>query len=116
MKEVLTAEAARYQEWLEEVCLTREDVTMLEILEAKLEREGWEKGLQEGLKAGREEGRQEGLEVGRLQERIANLEGMLERSHSWETVEALTGIDAAGLRKLREELDRLQGHNDSDAG
>ena len=52
MKEVLTAEAARYQEWLEEVCLTREDVTMLEILEAKLEREGWEKGLQEGLKAG----------------------------------------------------------------
>ncbi len=140
MKEVLTAEAARYQEWLEEVCLTREDVTMLEILEAKLEREGWEKGLQEGLKAGREEGRQErreegrqegleegrqegleegrqeGLEVGRLQERIANLEGMLERSHSWETVEALTGIDAAGLRKLRAELDRLQGHNDSDAG
>ena len=120
MKEVLTAEAARYQEWLEEVCLTREDVTMLEILEAKLEREGWEKGLQEGLKAGREEGRQEGLEegleVGRLQERIANLEGMLERSHSWETVEALTGIDAAGLHKLREELDRLQGHNDSDAG
>ena len=128
MKEVLTAEAARYQEWLEEVCLTREDVTMLEILEAKLEREGWEKGLQEGLKAGREEGRQErreegrqeglevGIEVGRLQERIANLEGMLERSHSWETVEALTGIDAAGLHKLREELDRLQGHNDSDAG
>ena len=112
MKEVLTAEAARYQEWLEEVCLTREDVTMLEILEAKREREGREKGLQEGLKAGR----QEGLEVGRLQERIANLEGMLERSHSWETVEALTGIDAAGLHKLREELDRLQGHNDSDAG
>ena len=109
MKEVLTAEAARYQEWLEEVCLTREDVTMLEILEAKREREGREKGLQEGLKAGR----QEGLEVGRLQERIANLEGMLERSHSWETVEALTGIDAAGLHKLREELDRLQGHNDS---
>ena len=120
MKEVLTAEAARYQEWLEEVCLTREDVTMLEILEAKLEREGWEKGLQEGLKAGREEGRQEGLEegleVGRLQERIANLEGMLERSHSWETVEALTGIDAAGLHKLRAELDRLQGHNNSDGG
>ncbi len=90
------------------VCLTREDVTMLEILEAKLEREGRAKGLQEGLKAGREEGR--------LQERIANLEGMLERSHSWETVEALTGIDAAGLRKLRAELDRLQGNNDSDAG
>ena len=116
MKEVLTAEAARYQEWLEEVCLTREDVTMLEILEAKLEREGWEKGLQEGLKAGREEGRQERREEGRLQERIANLEGMLERSHSWETVEALTGIDAAGLHKLREELDRLQGHNGRDAG
>ncbi len=102
MKEVLTAEVARYQEWLGEVCLTPEDVTMLEILEAKLEREGREKGL----KAGREEGR--------LQERIANLEGMLERSHSWETVEALTGIDEAGLHKLREELDRLQGHNDSD--
>ena len=109
MKEVLTAEVAKYQERHGEVGLTREDVTMLEILEAKLEREGREKGLQEGLKAGR----QEGLEVGRLQERIANLEGMLERSHSWETVEALTGIDEAGLRKLREELDRLQGHNDS---
>jgi hypothetical protein len=106
MKDVLTAEVARYQEWLGEVCLTPEDVTMLEILEAKLEREGRAQGLQEGLKAGREEGR--------LQERIANLEGMLERSHSWETVEALTGIDAAGLHKLREELDRLQGHNDSD--
>ena len=114
MKEVLTAEVARYQEWLGEVCLTPEDATMLEILEAKREREGREKGLQEGLRAGREEGRQEGLEVGRLQERIANLEGMLERSHSWETVEAFTGIDEAGLHKLREELDRLQGHNDSD--
>ncbi len=122
MKEVLTAEVARYQEWHREVCLTPEDATMLEILEAKLEREGRAKGLQEGLKAGREEGREEGrqegrqkgLEVGRLQERIANLEGMLERSHSWETVEAFTGIDEAGLRKLREELDRLQGHNDSD--
>ena len=117
MKEVLTAEVAKYQERHGEVGLTREDVTMLEILEAKLEREGRAKGLQEGLKAGREEGRQEGLEVGlevgRLQERIANLEGLLERSHSWEAVEALTGIDEAGLHKLREELDRLQGNNDS---
>jgi hypothetical protein len=102
MKDVLTAEVARYQAQHGEVGMTPEDVTMLEILEAKREREGREKGL----KAGREEGR--------LQERIANLEGMLERSHSWETVEALTGIDAAGLHKLREELDRLQGHNDSD--
>jgi hypothetical protein len=108
MKDVLTAEVARYQARHGEVGLTREDVTMLEILEAKLEREGWEKGLQEGLKAGREEGR--------LQERIANLEGLLERSNSWEAVEALTGIDEAGLRKLREELDKLQGHNGSDVG
>ena len=112
MKDVLTTEVARYQERHGEVGLTREDVTMLEILEAKLEREGREKGLQEGLQAGRQEGREEG----RLQERIANLEGLLERGHAWEAVEALTGIDEAGLRTLREELDRLQGHNGSDAG
>ena len=104
MKDVLTAEVARYQERHGEVGLTREDVTMLEILEAKREREGREKGLQ----AGREEGR--------LQERIANLEGLLERGNSWETVEALTGIDEAGLRKLRAELGRLQGNNGGDAG
>ena len=55
-----------------------------------------------------------GLKIGRLQERIANLEGLLERGHAWEAVEALTGIDEAGLRKLQEELDRLQGHNGSD--
>ena len=124
MKDVLTAEVARYQERHGEVGLTREDVTMLEILEAKREREGREKGLQEGLQAGRQEGREEGLEVGlevglkigRLQERIANLEGLLGRSHSWEAVEALTGIDEAGLRKLRAELDRLQDNNGSEAG
>ena len=108
MKDVLTTEVARYQEQHGEVGLTREDVTMLEILEAKLEREGREKGLQEGLQAGREEGR--------LQERIANLEGLQERGHAWEAVEALTGIDEAGLRKLREELDRLQGNNGGDGG
>jgi len=60
---------------------------MLKLLEAKLEHEG------------------------RIQERIANLEGMLERGGSWETIETLTGIDEAGLHKLREELDRLQGTN-----
>ena len=122
MKDVLTTEVARYREQHGEVGPTREDVTMLEILEAKREREGREKGLKEGLQAGREEGRQEGreegrqvgLEIGRLQERIANLEGLLERGHSWEAVQALTGIDEAGLRKLQEELDRLQGHNGSD--
>ena len=57
-----------------------------------------------------------GLEIGRLQERIANLEGLLERGNSWEAVEALIGIDEAGLRQLQEELDRLQGHNGSDGG
>ena len=44
------------------------------------------------------------------------LEGLLDRGHSWEAVEALTGIDEAGLRKLQEALDRLQGHNGSEAG
>ena len=112
MKDVPTAEVARYRERRGEVGPTREDVTMLEILEAKREREGREKGLKEGLQAGRQEGREEG----RLQERIANLEGLLERGHSWEAVEALTGIDEAGLRQLQEELDRLQGHNGSDGG
>ena len=120
MKDVPTAEVARYQERHGEVGPTREDVTMLEILEAKREREGREKGLQEGLQAGRQEGRQEGrqvgLEIGRLQERIATLEGLLERGHSWEAVKALTGIDETGLHKLQEELDRLRGHNGSDAG
>ncbi|MCY4519752.1 MAG: hypothetical protein OXC13_03130, partial [Caldilineaceae bacterium] len=87
MKDILTAEDEKYLEQHEHSGMTREDVVMLKLLEAKLEHEG------------------------RIQERIANLEGMLERGGSWETIETLTGIDEAGLHKLREELDRLQGTN-----
>ena len=90
MKDVLTAEVDRYQERHGEVGMTREDVIMLEILEAKLAREG------------------------RIQGQIATIEGMLERGGSWETIEALTGINETGLHRLREELDRLQGPNGSE--
>lgn len=35
---------------------------------------------------------------------------MLERGGSWEPIKALTGIDEAGLYKLREELNSLRGN------
>lgn len=38
---------------------------------------------------------------------------MMERGGSWETIEALTGIDEAGLHKLREELNSLRGNYDN---
>ena len=115
MNDILTAEVDRYRERHGEVGMTREDVIMLEILEATLAREGREQGLKEGLEAGREQGieqgREVGLEIGRLQERIANLEGMRERGNSWETIETLTGIDEAGLHQLRAELAAVQEDN-----
>ena len=98
MKDILTAEDEKYLEQHEHSGMTREDVVMLKLLEAKLEQEGREQGLKEG----------------RIQERIANIEGMLKRGLSWETVEAITGVDEAGLHRLREELDRFWGDNDSD--
>lgn len=87
MKDILAAEVETYQEQHGHTGMPREDVIMLKILEAKLEHES------------------------RIRERIANLEGMLERGGSWETIKALTGIDEAGPHKLRKELDRLQGAN-----
>lgn len=99
--------------------LTQEDITMLQLLEAKVERESRERNRQQGLQEGREQGLQEGLqqglqegrEMGRIQERIATVEGMQERGVSWQTIKQYTGIDANGLNRLREELDRLQSDN-----
>ena len=65
-KDILTAETEEYREQHGHVGLTREDVTMLKILEAKLEREGREQSLKQGL------------EQGRIKERLANVESMLE--------------------------------------
>ena len=96
MRNELTAEVERYQERYGLVGLTREDVTMLEILEAKREQQGLEQGL--------EQGREQGMAAGR----IATVESMLERGGTWETIEVLTGIDEVGLNKLREELAALQ--------
>ena len=96
MRNELTAEVKRYQERYGLVGLTREDVTMLEILEAKREQQGREQGLAQGLAAGR----------------IATVESMLERGGTWETIEVLTGIDEVGLNKLREELAALQRGSD----
>ena len=90
MKDILTAEDEKYLEQHEHSGMTREDVVMLKLLEAKLEHEG------------------------RIQERIANIEGMLKQGISWETVEAITGADEAGLHKLREELNSSRGNYDSD--
>ncbi len=108
MKDILTAEIEEYQEQHGDVGMTREDVIMLKILEAKLEQEGREAGREEG----REEGREAGREEGRIKERLANVEGMLELGIPWETVEAVTGVDEIGLHKLREELGRLQVVNE----
>ena len=96
MRKVPTAEVERYQECYGLVGLTREDVIMLEILEAKREQQGLEQGL--------EQGREQGMAAGR----IATVESMLERGGTWETIEVLTGIDEVGLNKLREELAALQ--------
>ena len=89
MKDILAAEVEKYQEQHGHVGMTREDVIMLKILEAKLEHEG------------------------RIQERIANIEGMLKQGISWATIEAITGADEAALHKLREEVNSLQGNYDS---
>ena len=89
MKDILTAEDEKYLAQHEHAGMTREDVIMMKLWEAKLAREG------------------------RIQGQIATIEGMLERGGSWETIEALTGITETGLHRLREELDRLQGPNGS---
>ena len=89
MTDILTAEDEKYLAQHAHSGMTREDVVMLKLLEAKLEREG------------------------RIRERVANIEGMLDQDISWETIGAITGVDKAGLHQLREELDRLQGTNGS---
>ena len=78
MKDILTAEDEKYLTQHEHSGMTREDVVMLKLLAANLEHEG------------------------RIREQIANLESMLERGGSWGTIEALTGIDEAGMHNLRE--------------
>lgn len=108
MRNELTAEVERYQERYGLVGLTREDVTMLEILEAKREQQGREQGREQGLEQGREQGLEQGLAAGR----IATVESMLERGGTWETIEVLTGIDEVGLNKLREELAAMQRSSD----
>ena len=105
MKDILTAEDEKYLAQHEHAGMTREDVIMLKLWEAKLKREGWEQGLKEG--------RQKGLRK-RLQLRITYTEGMLNQGIPWETIGMITGVDEAGLRQLREELDRLQGNHGSD--
>ena len=90
MKDILTAEDEKYLAQHAHAGMTREDVVMLKLWKAKLAREG------------------------RIQGQIATIEGMLERGGSWETIEALTGINETGLHRLREELDRLQGPNGSE--
>ena len=129
----------RYKDQVYLEGLTQEDITMLQLLEAKVEREsrernlqqgreqglqqglreglqeGHEQGLQQGLREGLQEGLQQGLqegrEIGRIQEKIATIEGMQKRGVSWQTIKEYTGVDANGLNRLREELDRLQSDN-----
>ena len=70
--------------------LTPEDLTMLDVLEATLRREGREEG--------------------RIMTQIALVERMLAQGVSWETIEELVGIDQDGLNQLRKELAVLQEH------
>ena len=101
MKDILTAEDEKYLAQHAHSGMTREDVVMLKLWEAKLAREGREQGLKEG--------RQEGLQL-----RITYIEGMLNQGIPWETIGVITGVDEAGLHQLREELERLQGPNGSE--
>ena len=113
MKDILTAEDEKYLAQHEHAGMTREDVIMLKLWEAKLKREGRKQGLKEGRQEGLQKGRWEGLRE-KLQLRITYTEGMLNQGISWETIGMITGVDEAGLHQLREELDRLQGNHDSD--
>ena len=113
MKDILTAEDEKYLAQHEHAGMTREDVIMLKLWEAKLKREGRKQGLKEGCQEGLQKGRWEGLRE-KLQLRITYTEGMLNQGISWETIGMITGVDEAGLHQLREELDRLQGNHDSD--
>ena len=98
----LTAAVEEHQTRHGRMGLTPEDLTMLDLLEATLRREGREEG--------REEGRREGREEGRIVMQIALVERMLAQGVSWETVEELAGIDQDGLHQLRKELAVLQGN------
>ena len=98
----LTAAVEEHQTRHGRIGLTPEDLTMLDVLEATLRREGREEG--------REEGRREGREEGRIVMQIALVERMLAQGVSWETVEELAGIDQDGLHQLRKELAVLQGN------
>ena len=88
----LTAAVEEHQTRHGRIGLTPEDLTMLDLLEATLRREG----------------REEGREEGRILTEIALVERMLEQGVSWETVEELAGIDQDGLNQLRKELAVLQ--------
>ena len=84
----LTAAVEEHQTRHGRIGLTPEDLTMLDLLEATLRREGREEG--------------------RILTEIALVERMLEQGVSWETVEELAGIDQDGLNQLRKELAVLQ--------
>ena len=71
--------------------------------------QGREEGLEDGFKEGRREGElighREGLYEGELKGRIRTIEGFLNRSVPWSTIEAATGIDEAAFRKLKQHVD-----------
>ena len=102
MSAELTAAVEEHQTRYGRMGLTPEDLTMLDLLEATLRREGREEG--------REEGRREGREEGRIMTQIVLVERMLAQGVSWETIEELVGIDQDGLNQLRKELAVLQEH------
>ena len=105
---VMTAELERYRERYGSQGITPEDVYLLKRLEERYARDGMARGLEQGLGQGLEQG----LEQGTLRGRIATVEDMLERGASWETVAQFTGVDEAGLVRLREELAAMQNdHN-----
>ena len=93
MSAELTAAVEEHQTRHGRIGLTPEDLTMLDLLEATLRREG----------------REEGREEGRIMAQIALVERMLAQGVSWETVEELANIDQDDLHQLRTELAVLQG-------
>ena len=101
---VMTAELERYRERYGSQGITPEDVYLLKRLEERYARDGMARGLEQGLGQGLEQG----LEQGTLQGRIATVEDMLGRGASWETVAQFTGVDEAGLIRLRKELAAMQ--------
>ncbi|BCW96139.1 MAG: hypothetical protein WHS44_08780 [Fimbriimonadales bacterium] len=102
----------RYEELLEEV--KREQGTpYLSVLERKALREGWEKGVQDGLLQGREQGLQDGL-IRLLQtlygEIPESLEVQLRAIRDTETLKALysLAVAAGSLENFAQQLGQSQ--------